>query len=41
MTSISQTAGAVALILLFTAGIAHTDGAGETPKRLAPGRGNI
>ena len=29
MTSISQTAGAVALILLFTAGIARTDGAGD------------
>ena len=29
MTSISQTAGAIAAILLFTAGMAHTDGAGD------------
>jgi methanol metabolism-related c-type cytochrome len=29
MTSISQTAGAVALILLFTAGMGHTDGSGD------------
>ena len=29
MTSISQTAGAIAAILLFTVGMAHTDGAGD------------
>jgi methanol metabolism-related c-type cytochrome len=29
MTSVSQTAGAAALILLLTAGIAHTDGTGD------------
>ena len=29
MASISQTAGAIALILLFTTDAAHTDGAGE------------
>jgi methanol metabolism-related c-type cytochrome len=29
MTSISQTAGAIALILLFTADVAHSDGAGD------------
>lgn len=40
MTSISQTAGAVALILLFTAGIAHTDGAGD-PKAVSSREGNI
>src|SRR5882672_6860226 len=38
MTSISQTAGAVALILLFTAGIAHTDGAGD-PKAVSSREG--
>jgi methanol metabolism-related c-type cytochrome len=38
MTSISQTAAAVALILLFTAGIAHTDGAGD-PKAVSSREG--
>jgi hypothetical protein len=40
MRSISQTAGAVALILLFTAGIAHTAGAGD-PKAVSSREGNI
>ena len=38
MTSISQTAAAVALILLSTAGIAHTDGAGD-PKAVSSREG--
>jgi len=38
MTSISQTAGAIALILLFTASIAYSDGAGD-PKAVSSREG--